>query len=232
MKPPCWRRSWDLDLNLGPFRFLQRYKLFFRGKTAEGKVPTAVSPAGEGRGLEGGSLCSVGPGQQCPADGCVSRYYRGRAEGREQSGLNPHREICSSEDFYLWIYTHFGLSETKSPSREGGFRHHGLVSRCHLRTGDGQNHPVPGMKTRLSNTCYVFLEDWLREVAGPEGAQTPGATGLSGLITMRSNLQISTLSTMIKTLKPPAFVSWAFVHTCKMTWRARYSSLTAHGGSI
>lgn len=82
----------------------------------------------------------------------------------------------------------------------------------HLNLED--NHPLAATAAYLKGKCFV---------------KRGTSNGQSGLITMRSNLQISILPTMIKTLKPPAFVSWAFVHTCKMIWRARYSSLTAPG---
>lgn len=68
------------------------------------------------------------------------------------------------EDFYLWIYTHFGLRETESPSLKEIFA---TLAWCHaVNCAPEMEAILPRQETRLPNTCYVFLEDWLQEERG------------------------------------------------------------------
>lgn len=218
----------ELGLDLNRARsFLQWYKLFFREKRRKEKF-RRLFPLQEKEGDWKAAVFVVLAQANSAQPTDVFRAIIGEGLKEESNqALIRIGKFAPLEDFYLWIYTHFGLSETKSPSLKEVFA---TMVWCHVVTCALETETILSRYEDAAVQHLLCVSGRLvAGRAGPQGAQTPGATGLSGLITMRSNLQISTLSTMIKTLKPPAFVSWAFVHTCKMTWRARYSSLTAHG---
>ncbi|PTX52697.1 uncharacterized protein (TIGR02687 family) [Melghirimyces profundicolus] len=144
--------------------FLQRYRVFFREKRRKEKFRRFSRLQGDERDWKAAVFAVLTQAKSTePTDLVRSVLERGLDE-EENEALNQIRKFAHLEDFYDWLYAHFGLPGTDSPSLREVF---GTLVRCHAVTCTPElEKDLPLLDTRMPNTCYVFLEDWLREESG------------------------------------------------------------------
>lgn len=155
----------ELGLDLNRARsFLQRYKLFFREKRRKEKFRRLLPLQGKEGDWKAAVFAVLAQANSAqPMDVFRAVIGEGLKEESNQALIRIGK-FAPLEDFYLWIYTHFGLRETESPSLKEVFA---TMVWCHAVTCAPETEVIlPRYETRLPNTCYVFLEDWLREERG------------------------------------------------------------------
>lgn len=155
------------ELGLEPNRarpFLQRYKLFFREKRRKERFRRLMPLQGE-EGDWKAVVFAVLAQTNSPQPTDVFRaVIQGGLNEKENKALVHIRKFAPVEDFYQWMYTHFRLNETETPSLQEVFA---TIIWCHAVTCSPKMEEVlPRYETKMPNTCYVFLEDWLRDERG------------------------------------------------------------------
>ncbi|OYD07754.1 BREX-1 system phosphatase PglZ type A [Paludifilum halophilum] len=144
--------------------FLQRYRVFFREKQRKEKFRRFLPLQGDERDWKAAVFAVLTQAKSTePTDLVRSVLERGLDEEKNQA-LTQIRKFAHADDFYDWLYAHFGLVGTDSPTLREVFA---TLVQCHAVTctPELEKH-FPSFHTRMPNTCYVFLEDWLREESG------------------------------------------------------------------
>lgn len=155
----------ELGLDVSLARpFLQRYRVFFREKRRKEKFQRLLPLQSDERDWKAAVFAVLTHAQSIEPTDLVRAVLKRGLNEEENEALSQLRKFAHLDDFYEWLYTHFGLTETDSPRLQEVFA---TIVRCHAVTGLPKlEEQLPTYHTRMPNTCYVFLEDWLREELG------------------------------------------------------------------
>ena len=144
--------------------FLERYKVFFREKRRKERFKRLLPLDGDEKDWKAAVFAVLAHAKSAQPTDVFRAVLEQGLDEEHNSVLEQIRKFGNIDDFFEWMYTHFGMNPTDRPSLREVFA---TIVYCHATTCIPElEKKLPRHETRMPNTCYVFFEDWLWDEQG------------------------------------------------------------------